>query len=188
MYDDPTPLPGSSISMAESDYTTGTLCGYVRHGPDIFALTNHHVLFESANAPYRYVDGQQEKRFVNSPSNADYRAITDGHQFSVDALAECLGCLQRQLQRRIADGLDFEPLAEKTKATQDALLEQIIILNEAQNYNRRLGYVVATSGLAPPARSSDPRLDWALIQCDTDGGRLFRNMVSSHELRFLCKA
>src|SRR5436189_1385975 len=78
VYDDTSPLPGSSIGPVEHERCTGTLCGYLTHGRDIFALTNHHVVNGSncevlgSNNPYKYIEGQK-KHFITSPSNADHR-------------------------------------------------------------------------------------------------------------------
>lgn len=182
-------MPGSSLSVTESKCLTGTLCGYVRHGSDVFALTNHHVVIDdpddpdsdpSTNAshdPYRYVGGQRQKLFVSSPSAADRIATIAELEYSVSKAESYV--TSTKLETPFGD-------TGKMQEAEFELSRLKNLLHQASKHNGHLGFIIATSGLAAPARESDPRLDWALIQCDMASGREFKNTVSLYDSYFFC--
>jgi len=170
VFDDPAPLPGSSIGPVERSTCTGTLSLYLEHCGEIYALTNEHVVngYEATvlgtRQSYKYLDGM-EKHYIHSPSDAD---------------CESTRALQKERLELFEKmkTTDKEYYQKKKAIIDNIIEEQKSRIKKIDNYDREFGYVVLTSGSLPPSTPQQPRQDWALISLTKRGGKIqFRNNV-----------
>ncbi|RDW58684.1 hypothetical protein BP6252_13160 [Coleophoma cylindrospora] len=90
--------------------------------------------------PYTF-SGQEQRHEIYSPSSADHTLTQTSPQ----------------------EGLElWRSYGDRYKADEAGIRSQI---QQAQQYDRHLGLVKATSGLVKPSSDQDYRLDWALIEC-----------------------
>ncbi|TAQ90745.1 hypothetical protein B7494_g927 [Chlorociboria aeruginascens] len=167
-------LPGSSIGLAGST-STGTLCVFLSHGGDIYALTNQHVIMDESTTvnedrgigrqPYKYKTGMQ-KLLVHCPSDVDWNETRTSQEDKIEIYHNEI------VRKTLAPLPQEEEAQDKAIAETEKWIQQyksLVEMHQArlrqmERYDREIGHIVLTSGFDSPSQLL-PRQDWALIKC-----------------------
>ncbi|KAI9784443.1 MAG: hypothetical protein M1839_002099 [Geoglossum umbratile] len=155
---------GSSLSLTEVDYASGSLGGYVRlmgaNGSRVFALSCHHVIMPAS------LDTPNEYPAAVAPGQGHHIRVS---QPSVLGRAEHISMLEKEELRhggnvkRLREQVEYEPWrVRELEMMEDMVRITSNKLQTALDFDPHFGTVFATSGykISATRRCS---LDWALV-------------------------